>query len=148
MIINTSYFGEINIDDKEIIYFEQGLPGFSDESEFVLLSFDQPLAFQVLQSVKTESLAFIVVFPFDFKHDYKVDLNDQIIEQLKIQLEDDVLVLSIVTLKEQLEASTTNLQAPVVINRHARLGKQYIIHQSEYTTKEHIFNSSSLKEEK
>lgn len=147
MKIKTSYFGEVKIDEKDIIYFEQGLPGFLEEKEFVLLSFDEPLAFQVLQSVSTETLAFIVVFPFDFKKDYKVDLNDHILEQLKIETEDDVLILSIVTLKDHLNISTANLQAPIIINRHSRLGKQYIMHESSFSTKEKIFNSSIMKEE-
>ena len=147
MKIKTSYFGEVKIDEKDIIYLEQGLPGFLEEKEFVLLSFDEPLAFQVLQSVSTETLAFIVVFPFDFKKDYKVDLNDHILEQLKIETEDDVLILSIVTLKDHLNISTANLQAPIIINRHSRLGKQYIMHESSFSTKEKIFNSSIMKEE-
>ena len=147
MKIKTSYFGEVKIDEKDIIYFEQGLPGFLEEKEFVLLSFDEPLAFQVLQSVSTETLAFIVVFPFDFKKDYKVDLNDHILEQLKIETEDDVLILSIVTLKDHLNISTANLQAPIIINRHSHLGKQYIMHESGFSTKEKIFNSSIMKEE-
>jgi len=147
MKIKTSYFGEVKIDEKDIIYFEQGLPGFLEEKEFVLLSFDEPLAFQVLQSVSTETLAFIVVFPFDFKKDYKVDLNDHILEQLKIETEDDVLILSIVTLKDHLNISTANLQAPIIINRHSHLGKQYIMHESSFSTKEKIFNSSIMKEE-
>ncbi|GEM04732.1 flagellar assembly factor FliW [Halolactibacillus miurensis] len=148
MKINTSYFEEVEIDSKEVIYFEQGLPGFLNEKEFVLLSFDEPLAFQVLQSINTGELAFIVVFPFDFNKEYKVDLNDQILEQLKIETEDDVLILSIVTLKDHLNNSTANLQAPIIINRHSHLGKQYIMHQSNYSTKEYIFNSSIVKEEK
>lgn len=148
MKINTSYFGEVEIDSKEVISFEQGLPGFLDEKEFVLLSFDQPSAFQVLQSINTEALAFIVVFPFDFKKEYKVDLNDQILEQLSIKSEEEVLILSIVTLKDHLTNSTANLQAPIVVNRHSRLGKQYIMHQSNYSTKEYIFNSSNVKGEK
>ena len=39
MKIQTKYFGELNIDDSTTLRFSDGLFGFEQEKEFVLLSF-------------------------------------------------------------------------------------------------------------
>ena len=36
MKINTNFFGEIEIDEKEIITFEKGMIGFEDIKKFAL----------------------------------------------------------------------------------------------------------------
>lgn len=39
MKIQTKYFGELNIDDSTTLLFSEGLFGFEQENEFVLLPF-------------------------------------------------------------------------------------------------------------
>ena len=41
MKIQTKYFGELNIDDSTTLRFSDGLFGFEQEKEFVLLSFSE-----------------------------------------------------------------------------------------------------------
>lgn len=145
MKIDTNYFGEIEIDEQEILEFKQGLPGFLDEKQFILLNFDEAAAFQVLQSIKTKALAFIVVTPFDFVSDYQVTLDDVTLEQLEITTEEEVLILNLVTLKGTLKESTSNLQAPVVINTSNRYAKQIILHTTVYPTKASIFENEDAR---
>ncbi|UOQ48305.1 flagellar assembly protein FliW [Gracilibacillus caseinilyticus] len=147
MKIATKYFGETEINDNEIIHFPNGLPGFVDEKEFVLLSFEENGLFQVLQSSKGENPAFVVVNPFLFIKDYEFKLDDTVLEQLEIKDQNDVFVITIVTVKDSLSSSTANLHAPVVINQREKLGKQYITKQSKYSTREQIFLSSKVEEE-
>ena len=147
MNIQTKYFDEVEIDEADIIKFQNGLPGFLDEKQFVLMNLEDTV-FQVLQSVETQALAFIVVNPFQFKSDYAFVLDNQVVEQLKIESDEDVTILSIVTLKESLKESTVNLKAPLVINVKQKEGKQYIIQKTDYTTKEYIFKTVNQKEDK
>lgn len=140
MNIQTKYFEEIEINEEQIITFSQGLPGFHDQKEFVLLDLpDNPL-FQVLQSITEEYVAFIVVNPYYFRKDYEFDLDDSLIELLQIESEKDVAVFSILSLKDPFETSTMNLQAPIIINVNKKLGKQYITNHKDYSTKELIFS--------
>ena len=37
MVIQTKYFGEIQIDETKVIHFEQGIFGFEDQKEFAIL---------------------------------------------------------------------------------------------------------------
>jgi len=144
--IKTKYFDTVEINEEDIITFQNGLPGFLEEKQFVLMNLEETV-FQVLQSVTTAELAFIVVNPFGFKPNYSFELDDQVVEQLKIESSDDVTILSIVTLKDTLATSTVNLKAPLVINVNQKEGKQYIIQKTDYTPKEYIFKTVNQKED-
>ena len=39
--INTSRFGELEIDEKRVVTFKNGIPAFEDEREFVILPYDE-----------------------------------------------------------------------------------------------------------
>ena len=145
MQIETKYFGAIEINQTEIIKFPQGLPGFLDEKQFVLLNMEENGAFQVLQSITQAPIAFIVVNPFIFLTDYQIDLADSILDQLDIKQEHEVMVRTIVTLKEPLAKSTANLQAPVVINQANNRAKQYITKNTHYTPREAIFQTNTAE---
>lgn len=149
MNIGTKYLGDIQIAEENIITFPSGLPGFSDEHKFVLLNIPSEATdtFQVLQSVKTTELAFIVTNPYYFYQDYEFTLEDGIIEQLKIAEKEDVIVLAIVTLQEPFEESTINLKAPLIINYKENLGKQYILHTDMYKTRTPLSVSLSKEDE-
>ncbi|WP_226037129.1 flagellar assembly protein FliW [Aquibacillus saliphilus] len=148
MQIDTKYFGEINMNDQDVIKFPQGVPGFIDEKEFVLLPLEDNPVFQVLQSTVESELAFIVVNPFLFVTDYEFDIDDNTMELLDIQSEKDVQILSIVSLRDPFETSTVNLQAPVVINQKEMIGKQYITNNKKYATKEAIFSPQVISQAK
>ncbi|MGP4040729.1 flagellar assembly protein FliW [Gracilibacillus sp. D59] len=143
MQIQTKYFGEIEINQEEVIHFPQGIPGFINEKEFILQNFEESGLFQVLQSTKGMDPAFLVINPFLFVKDFEINLDDASIEQLNIVRKEDVEVLSIVTVKEPLSNSTANLQAPLIINRTNYTAKQFITNSSVYKTQEQIFKQTS-----
>lgn len=140
MKLNTKNFGELDIDEKKIIAFPEGLPGFEEEKEFVIINNeDEENPFCWLQSVKNPDLAFVIVDPFFVFSDYSVDLSETVQEKLKIKDEKDVAVYSIVVVPEDLKKMTANLLGPIVINVRERLGKQVILDDPRYTTKHYIF---------
>ncbi|MBM7570243.1 flagellar assembly protein FliW [Aquibacillus albus] len=142
MNINTKYFGEISIKDEDVIHFPHGIPGFLDEKEFALLDLEDNPVFQVLQSISNVSLAFIVTNPYHFLKEYEFELDQNTMELLHIESEKDVVVLSIVSLKDPFEESTVNLQAPIIINNTKKRGKQYITNINEFSTKVAIFSQN------
>lgn len=135
MKIETKYLGEVEINKEKIIRFSNGIPGFPNEKEFVLLDLSDNPVFQILQSVQTKYTAFFVINPFVFYKNYSFDLDDSILETLQINNDNEVIILSIVTLREPFQSSTINLKAPVVINSSKMLGKQYILNKEEYPSK-------------
>lgn len=138
MELQTKYLGKIKIKNTDIITFSSGIPGFQEEREFVLLNLpgeDSTGLFQVLQSVKTAELAFIITNPYYFYEDYGFKLSESLLKSLEIKSKEEVTVLSIVTVKDPFPESTINLKAPIIINHEKRLGKQYILDAEKYQTK-------------
>ncbi|NEU30257.1 flagellar assembly protein FliW [bacterium LRH843] len=139
MNIHTKYQGQIEINEDQVITFENGIPAFENETGFVLLPFDEKTPFFVLQSTKSVEVAFIIVNPFQFVPGYQVKLPDATIEQLAIEKEEDVATFVMLTVREPFTETTANLQAPVIINVAKQKGKQLLMSDSSYTTRHSIF---------
>ncbi|WP_026570975.1 MULTISPECIES: flagellar assembly protein FliW [Sediminibacillus] len=148
MKIKTKYLGEVEIDREKVIAFPHGIPGFIEEKEFVLLDLPDNPVFQILQSINTQQLAFIVTAPYQFNSSYEVELDKAILDVLEINEEQEVVILAIISLKEPFEKSTINLQAPLVINNRNCMGKQFITNNKRYGTKEPINVESISSSEK
>ncbi|MBA2874624.1 flagellar assembly protein FliW [Thermaerobacillus caldiproteolyticus] len=132
MKITSKFLGEIEINEEQIIYFPNGLPGFEDEKQFVILPLEKESPFAILQSVQHSHVGFVVAYPFSFHPDYAFDLAEEDIEKLKLSSPDDCVTYTIMTLKEPFANSTMNLKAPIIINAKAKIGKQLILHDSDY----------------
>ena len=78
----------------------------------------------------------IVTSPYEFFNDYEVKLNDEVIKSLNIKSEEEVLIITTVTLNSDPKKITTNLQGPIVINITQNLGEQIILDNSKYKVKE------------
>jgi len=64
MKIHTTRSGDIETPDKDIISLPEGILGFDDSSEYVLLEHDsEGTPFKWLQSTSDPNLAFIVMDP-------------------------------------------------------------------------------------
>lgn len=131
MNIQTKFLGEVTIEEKEIIHFANGLPGFENIKEFVILPLEKDSPFAILQSIEQYEIGFLVAFPFVFKSDYAFDLAEEDSEELKIESPNDLVTYTIVTLKEPFNSSTINLQAPVLINHKQKMAKQLVLQDVE-----------------
>lgn len=138
--IQSSLFGEVEYNEKEVYHFEHGIPGFPEQRKFILVHVeDSP--FLVLHSV-AEDLYFFLIDPFSLFPGYEFKIPDAVIEQLAIEKTDDVLCYSIAVLREPLEDSTANMVAPVVLNKANRTGAQVVLENSAYSVRQPIFMKS------
>lgn len=146
MQLNTRHFGQLEIDEKGIIDFPEGLPGFENVKKFILLaSMEEDSPFQWLQSVDNTDLAFVVIDPKIIKSDYIIDVNDEEVEILKIKDVDKVIVLAIVVVPEDMTKMTANFRAPVLINAENNKGRQIILDKSDYEIKHYILQELRQK---
>ena len=144
MKIKTANFGEINIAEEKIIHFQEGIPAFEEEKEFIIiLNEDKENPFHWLQSVKNSELSFVILNPFEIFSDYDILLPETAINKLNIEKEEDVIIYSMVVVPEDMTKMTTNLLGPIVINTKEMLGKQVILDDERYSTKHFIFNQNS-----
>lgn len=127
MKMNTKFLGEVEVHEQQIIRFVEGIPGFPEEKEFVIIPLGAQSPFVTLQSLTSEGLGFMMATPYEFIDDYTFDLTKEDVNQLEIEQVEDVQVYGILTLMETLLDSTINLFAPVVINSKKRIAKQVIL---------------------
>ena len=139
MELETTRFGKIEVNKSEIITFQQGLYGFKDNEQFILLE-DEETEFFWLQSVTNPELAFIVTEPWSFCADYQFDLDKEVEKELKLESKEEVLVINIVVIPDNPKEMTMNLKAPIVINQQEKLDKQLILDDYQYPVKYPLFN--------
>ena len=138
--INTLRFGELEIEEQDVVRFADGIPAFEDEHEFVVLPYEEGTPYMFLQSMMTPELAFLMTDPFVFFPEYSFELDDENMDRLDIKSMDDVLVCTLISVPRSGVADmTTNLLAPVVINRHTMQARQIVLEKTQYTTKHRLF---------
>lgn len=141
MFIESKYLGKIEIIEDNIISFPFGILGFSKSKEFAILDIGSNHHFKILQDVKNPNIAFLITNPWSFFKDYEMDIPDVELEKINIyqDMEKEILVYNIITLEHDFQKSTANLLAPVIINIRDKKGKQFILNDTEYTTKHRLF---------
>jgi flagellar assembly factor FliW len=145
MKLNTKHFGEIEVNEEGIISFDEGIPGFQNIKEFVIIQNPNPdLPFNWLQGVDESSLAFVIVNPFLFRNDYEFDIPQKTIDDLCIENKEDVCIACIVTVPENIADTTMNMKAPVIINTKIKKGKQIVLDTDKYNIKYKIFKKEVL----
>lgn len=143
MKINTVKFGEIDIDEKRIFKFTLPIIGFNELKDFILLDINKDSFFKWLQSIEDPALAFPVVSVFSMNVDYSIDLPDNVIEALKIQSAENLLVMNIASIPQNNPQGTTiNLLAPIVFNVEELLAGQVILSGSGYDISFPLFKSN------
>ena len=110
---------------KVIINLPLGLLGFEQIKQYNLLARPKEAPFMWLQRLDDRNLGFLVIPPAQCPFPYQPDIHPDDVTFLKLQTPNDALVLNIVTLRGDNQA-TVNLKGPVVINRRTLIGKQVV----------------------
>jgi len=143
--IKTEQFGEVAIQEEEIICMPGGMPGFLEHKRFVVISREETWPFSVYQCVDDPELSFFIMDPFLFKSDYDVQLP-QAARDVGWPKEDmeQIKIYSIVnTSMGTPEKITANLLGPLLINYRAREAVQRVLHNSPYSHRHRIFDALS-----
>jgi flagellar assembly factor FliW len=128
MQFNTTRFGMIEIEEKELINFPWGIPGFEELKVYVLLEYKNG-PFQWLQSVEEPSVAFVVCPPSVIGLDYKIPESK--INLVKLEQKEDLLVLNIVSFNREKGGMRFHARSPLIFNASARIGYQWTMEAEE-----------------
>lgn len=139
MIVNTKFLGDMEIDEKDIINFEYGLPGFKELHRFTLLPVEGNPTLNYMQSIEEAAVCFITINPFLIVEDYEVDISEETVEKLGISKAEDVRLFSILTIPEDIKQITANLQAPIVLNSTNNKAFQEILNNDKYSVKYKLY---------
>jgi flagellar assembly factor FliW len=121
------------------IHFPQGIPGFQDLRDFVIVSQGEESPFFLMQSVEKSEVSFALVNPFEVYLNYDIDLPESTLESLEIKEDKDVIIYTMVTLRDPVQESTANLVAPIVVNRSTQRGVQTVLTADKLSVRERLF---------
>jgi flagellar assembly factor FliW len=133
MKVKTSRFGEVEVDEQRLIEFPKGLLGFPKYTRYVLIQPNEEGYFFWLQSVDAPELAFVVTDPAIFVPDYEVPLKPDQLAELGADDPSEVQVLTIVNKRGSV--LTGNLQGPLVVHMHRRVGEQLVLADRRFSTR-------------
>ena len=132
MIIQTTRFGQIEVDEAKFITMERPILGFDSLRQYVLFPGRGNAPLWWLQSIQSPAIAFAVVDPVIINPDYDPEFSSDILEMLEIKNIEDIALLTIVTSCPQPFRITANLKAPLLINAENKRAAQIILDDSDY----------------
>lgn len=139
MQIQTSRFGNITINEDDVLNFPEGLLGFSDLDRFVLLDDPSDEIFAWLQSCDEPSIAFPVLEPELFAENFQLSLSKSDLKSLNTEEVTGLRPFCIITIPEDPTMMTANLKAPVIINISQKMGRQCVLQDNKLEIREPIF---------
>lgn len=141
-IIETTRFGDLEVSEKRVIQFPDGLIGFPQWKAFAILEHQEDSPLFWLQSLDLPQLAFLTIDPRLIKPDFLEALHTGDRACLGLEEGSTKFVLALITIPEgRVEEMTANLLAPVVIDPKARVGRQVILANSGLSTQHPVLRS-------
>lgn len=134
MKLDTTRFGEVEVDPTDVITFPDGLPGFVAK-RFVLLPAERAPAVVWLQALETPELAFITLDPDDLDLAFEPRFKPG---ELSAVAPDglEAVECRVLARTDDNGALRVNLFAPLLINRASGVGVQLPLVGSGYSTEE------------
>jgi len=149
MIITTKLFGEIEVNEDKLIRFVNGIIGFPDLKDFLLIHDSEgSSSIRWLQSVQEPAFAMPVIDPLSVKADYNPSIEDELLKPMGEMDPDNMLVLVTITVPKEVQKMSVNLKAPLVINGLNLKASQIIVEEEEYAVKFPIYEILKAAKEK
>jgi flagellar assembly factor FliW len=117
MKIRNKQFGDIEFENETIIKFEEGILGFEELRQFLLVSEKDGFFFWLISIDEPE-----IIFPL-----FSIKLLQE-----KYKEDSELEPYGIVKLDKNPQNISINLKAPVLINQDDKIGFQKIIDNEEY----------------
>jgi flagellar assembly factor FliW len=136
MLVQTTRFGPIDVDEGKIIALKDGLLGFPRHQRFALVQTAPDPVLYWMQSVDDPDLAFVVCDPLTFVPDYQVPVRQDDVEALGLHDLCDCQVLVIVNKANG--DLTANLLGPIVVGARSLRAKQLVLSDKRYGTRHRL----------
>lgn len=136
MLIETTRFGSIEVDDSKIMTFRDGVLGFPKHRRFALVQTSSDPVFFWMQSADDPNLAFVVCDPRTFVPDYQVTARNDDVQALGLRDLQDCQVLVIVNKVNG--DLTANLLGPILVGAHSLRAKQMVLSDKRYGTRHYL----------
>jgi flagellar assembly factor FliW len=131
--LSTEKFGNLRIEKENIITFEDGIFGFEELKQFVIVNIEECRPFEWLISVENPLIAFPVINPVPLFTDYNPIESIDDLTPLGITNKKYVETFCIVTMNDQPTNVTINLKGPILVNMKNKTGKQFVLTEDYYS---------------
>lgn len=151
MLVETKWFGKVDIAEDKIITFDKGLMGLDEYKKYTIIydsTEDDKDGIMWLQSLDEVTLAIPVVDPMIIKADYDPVVEDELLKSIQIEANTQFLVLVTMTVPSDITKMTVNLKAPIVINAENLKACQVIAENEDYVVKFPVYDLLSERMEK
>ena len=124
-VIKTLHFGDIEAEPNHIYHFQNGMLGFDDLHDYILISEESTEPFKWLISVDSPQIGFPLLSPWHldigYEPDWRFNMHDQ-------------AMFVVITLEDENGNMSANMKAPVILNIETNHGEQVILPSDKYTT--------------
>lgn len=142
MLLETSNFGKIEIEQEKIIDFIDPILGFEEYKKFTIIDNLEDDIFYWLQSLDRPDLSFIMINPLAFIDEYNISIPLKFQQRLKLEEDSEVIFYTIVVIDQSTGDIRTNLKAPVIINVENNKAVQLVLDE-EYPTRFYLFKADT-----
>lgn len=141
MKFRTARFGEIEYPEEVVLTFPEGVLGFPNETQYILLEHtSEGSPFKWLQSLENPELAFIVADPFfiEPRFQFEIDLDTE--RMIGTADTGACALMAIVNVPRDTPIRmTANLKAPLLVNVENRIGRQVVLGSQAYSISTPVF---------
>lgn len=139
MKVNTTRFGELQVNQEDIINFSEGLLGFEELGQFFVVDPGDSTLILWLQSTEDEKVAFPIIEPKIFKPEYVAKLLPTDMNSVKLENLSDAKIYSILTIPADITEMSANLKAPIVINNTKKIARQIVLQDNKLSVKYEMY---------
>lgn len=141
MKVSTTRFGELEVNNKDIIKFDEGILGFENLKDFFVVDPGDQTLILWLQSVDDGATAFPIIEPKIFKDDYSISLLPAELNSLKLENLTNASVYTILTIPSDVTQMSANLKAPIIINNDTHKARQIVLQDNKLEVKFEMYNA-------
>jgi flagellar assembly factor FliW len=143
---HTARFGPVEYQAADVITFQDGLVGFPNAHEVLLIQHSEGSAFRWMQSIDEPALAFLVVDPSEFVGNFEPSMPAADADALGMSAQSARLVYTIVTIPQGKPSELTlNLAGPIVVNAETGRARQVILEDDSYPIRYQVFRDGAEK---
>ena len=139
MKVNTTRFGELQVNKEDVINFPEGLLGFENLKRFFVVDPGDSTLILWLQSIEDDKIAFPIIEPKIFKPDYVAKLLPADMNSVELETLTQAKIYSILTIPADITQMSANLKAPVVINNEKKVAKQIVLQDSKLSVRYEMY---------
>ena len=149
--VKSARFGEVEVNEDQLITFPSGIAGFEELKRWCLLHIEDTPDFNWLQSLEDESIALLLADPDELFQNYVADIQEDQVADLELPKEEEsvpsLVMRVILKWDEEKRRFFANLRAPIIFNLDNRYAVQTILQNANYSMREEVQTKSSLTEE-